>query len=144
MRISTKGRYALQVMLYLANHDSGTFIPLKAISQNQGITVKYLEQIIPPLNRAGYLHSARGNNGGYRLARRPEEYVVGDIIRISEGSLAPLACLEDPEHGCQRQNSCQARQFWAGLDQAIRDYVDSVTLADVMAYQPEEAQEKEV
>ena len=95
MRISTKGRYALQVMLYLANHNTGAFIPLKAISQSQGITVKYLEQIIPPLNRAGYLHSARGNNGGYRLARRPEEYIVGDIIRVSEGSLAPLACLED-------------------------------------------------
>ena len=72
MRVSTKGRYALQVMLYLAQHDRGAFIPLKAISQSQGITVKYLEQIIPPLNRAGYLHSARGNNGGYRLARRPE------------------------------------------------------------------------
>ena len=137
MRISTKGRYALQVMLYLAQHDTGAFIPLKSISQSQGITVKYLEQIIPPLNRAGYLNSARGNNGGYRLARRPEEYVVGDIIRVSEGSLAPLACLEDTEHGCERQNCCQARHFWAGLDRAIRDYVDSVTLADVMAYRPE-------
>lgn len=143
MRISTKGRYALQVMLHLAAHDTGTFIPLKAISQSQGITVKYLEQIIPPLNRAGYLHSARGNNGGYRLARRPEEYVVGDIIRVSEGSLAPLACLEDSANGCGRQDSCQARHFWAGLDQAIRTYVDSVTLADVMHAQPEGDQTEE-
>lgn len=139
MRVSTKGRYALQVMLYLANHDTGEFIPLKAISENQGITVKYLEQIIPPLNRAGYLHSARGNNGGYRLARRPEEYIVGDIIRVSEGSLAPLACLEDSGHGCGRESSCQARHFWAGLDEAIRTYVDSMTLADVASFRPEEA-----
>lgn len=140
MRVSTKGRYALQVMLYLANHDNGVFIPLKEISESQGITVKYLEQIIPPLNRAGYLHSARGNNGGYRLARKPEEYVVGDIIRVSEGSLAPLACLEDSEHNCQKQHSCQARRFWEGLDEAIRAYVDSVTLADVAAYHPETLQ----
>ena len=143
MKISTKGRYALRVMLDIATQGTDRSIPLKEIAARQGITVKYLEQIIPPLNRAGYLHSARGNNGGYRLARRPEEYIVGDIIRVSEGSLAPLACLEDTENGCGRQSCCQARQFWAGLDRAIRDYVDSVTLADVMAYRPEETPEKE-
>lgn len=140
MRVSTKGRYALQVMLYLACHDTGSFIPLKEISQSEGITVKYLEQIIPPLNRAGFLYSARGNNGGYRLARPPEEYVVGDIIRVSEGSLAPLACLEDAENTCGRQDACQVRHFWAGLDDAIRTYVDSVTLADVMNFHPAPAE----
>ena len=143
MRVSTKGRYALQLMLYLANHDTGAFIPLKEISKSEGITVKYLEQIIPPLNRAGFLFSARGNNGGYRLARPPEEYIVGDIIRASEGSLSPLACLEDPDNSCGRQDACQVRHFWAGLDQAIRGYIDSVTLADVMNYQPESAAEKQ-
>ena len=142
MRISTKGRYALRLMLDLAEHQGDGCVSLN-VAQRQDISKKYLEQIIPPLNRAGYLHSARGNNGGYRLARRPEEYIVGDIIRVSEGSLAPLACLEDTENGCGRQSCCQARQFWAGLDRAIRDYVDSVTLADVMAYRPEETPEKE-
>ena len=143
MMISTKGRYALRVMVDMAEHQAEGYLPLKEIAERQDISEKYLEQIIPPLNRAGYLHSARGNNGGYRLARRPEEYIVGDIIRVSEGSLAPLACLEDTENGCGRQSCCQARQFWAGLDRAIRDYVDSVTLADVMAYRPEETPEKE-
>ena len=136
MRVSTKGRYALQVMLYLAAHDTGAFIPLKEISQSEGITVKYLEQIIPPLNRAGFLFSARGNNGGSRLSRPPEDYIVGDIIRVSEGSLSPLACLEDTENTCGRQDACRVRHFWAGLDEAIRSYVDSVTLADVMNYHP--------
>lgn len=142
MRVSTKGRYALQVMLYLAAHDTGSFIPLKEISRSEGITVKYLEQIIPPLNRAGFLFSARGNNGGYRLSRPPEEYIVGDIIRVSEGSLSPLACLEDPENTCARQDACKVRHFWAGLDRAISDYVDSVTLADVMNYSPAPAEER--
>ena len=134
MKISTKGRYSLRVMLDLAIHNTGEYIPLKDIAHRQDITVKYLEQIIGLLNKAGYLRSLRGNNGGYRLAKSPEEFVIGDILRSAEGSLAPLACQEESE--CPAAgNCCQTQQFWSGLNRVITEYVDGVTLADLVEQQ---------
>ncbi|MCI2105218.1 MAG: Rrf2 family transcriptional regulator [Intestinimonas sp.] len=132
MKITTKGRYALRVMIDLAIHDRGKYIPLRDISARQGITVKYLEQIIPSLSRAGYLRSSRGNSGGYRLTRRPTEYTAGEILRTMEGNLAPVACLEDDENQCPRCGDCATLSFWEGLDEVIRQYVDSVTLQDLV------------
>lgn len=131
MKVSTKGRYALRVMLDLAIYDTGEFIPLKAIAERQGITVKYLEQIVPLLNKAGYLKSSRGNNGGYRLAKAPKEYTAGDILRITEGSIAPIACLEDNPNQCERKDFCMTLPFWQGLYDVINEYVNSVTLEDL-------------
>jgi Rrf2 family protein len=134
MKISTKGRYSLRVMLDLALHNTGEYIPLKDIASRQEITVKYLEQIISILNKAGYLHSLRGNAGGYQLARVPENYIVGDILRTAEGSLAPLSCQE--EDGCPAHGACcPTAQFWAGLNRAITEYVDSFTLQDLVEQQ---------
>lgn len=132
MKISTKGRYALRVMLDLAIHNTGEYIPLKEVSQRQNITVKYLEQIIPHLKKMGYLRSTRGNSGGYRLAREPREYVIGDILRAMEGSLAPVSCLEDEKNSCEMINACPTLNFWKGLEKVISDYVDRVTLQDLL------------
>ncbi len=135
MKISTKGRYALRIMLDLAVHNTGEYVPLKEVSKRQGITVKYLEQIIPQLKKAGYLKSTRGNSGGYRLAREPREYVIGDILRTMEGSLAPVSCLEDERNLCERSSACPTLEFWKGLQQAISNYVDGVTLQDLLDQQ---------
>lgn len=132
VRISTKGRYALRVMVDLAVHDQGAYIPLRDVSGRVGITVKYLEQIIALLNRAGFVVSSRGLGGGYRLARGTEQYTAGEILRAVEGSLAPVACLDEPG-ACPRGGVCPTLPFWRGLDKAVNDYVDSVTLADLVA-----------
>ncbi|MDR3314088.1 MAG: RrF2 family transcriptional regulator [Oscillospiraceae bacterium] len=134
MKISTKGRYALRIMLDLALHNTGEYIPLKDIASRQEITVKYLEQIIGLLSKAGYLHSLRGNSGGYRLAKSPEECTAGDVLRAAEGSLAPLACQESD--GCpQGSNCCETRKFWDGLNSVISEYIDGVSLADLVEQQ---------
>ena len=132
MKVSTKGRYAVRVMLDLALHNSGEYIPLKEIAARQGITVKYLEQIIGMLNRAGFLQSLRGNNGGYRLTKAPEEYTIGSILRITEGDLRLTPCIEENGQECERSETCAAMSFWTGLDKVIADYVESYTLADLM------------
>ncbi|MCB6992112.1 Rrf2 family transcriptional regulator [bacterium 210820-DFI.6.37] len=132
MKISTKGRYALRVMLDLAVNNTGEYIPLKDVSERQGITLKYLEQIIILLKKSGYLRSSRGNGGGYQLARAPKDYTLGDILRTTEGSLAPIACLDDEVNQCPRSSVCPTLSFWQGLDKVIRDYVDSVTLQDLL------------
>lgn len=134
MKVSTKGRYALQIMIDLAMHNSGELIPLKEIAARQGITQKYMEQIIAPLSKAGLVVSLRGSNGGYRLARKPSEYTCGDILRASEGPLAPSGCGADGGYGeiCPKAEECPAMGFWAGLNKAINDYVDSVTLEDLL------------
>ena len=132
MKISTKGRYALRIMIDLANQDPEVYTPLKEISSRQGISIKYLEQIVPLLTRAGYLKSLRGNSGGYRLAKLPAEYNVGDILRTTEGDLAPIACLEGEENDCPRKDACTTLSFWEGLKTVINDYVDSKTLADFL------------
>lgn len=133
MKISTKGRYALRIMIDLAQHDEGAAIPLKEISERQGITLKYMEQIMPLLTRAGYVRSFRGKSGGYLLEKSPGDYVIGDILRTAEGSLAPCSCLEDVSNCCGRQENCATLQFWEGLWQTINDYVDSVTLEDLIS-----------
>ena len=132
MKISTKGRYALRIMIDLAKQDPEVYTPLKEISARQGISIKYLEQIVPLLTRAGYLKSLRGNSGGYRLAKLPAEYKVGDILRTMEGDLAPIACLEGEENDCPRKDACTTLHFWEGLKTVINDYVDSKTLADFL------------
>ena len=106
MKISTKGRYALRLMLDLAMHSTGNPVSLKDVAKRQGISDKYLEQIISILNRAGYVKSVRGAQGGYMLRRDPEEYTVGMILRLTEGSLAPVSCIEEDEVSCDRQESC--------------------------------------
>ena len=131
MKISTKGRYALRVMIDLATHNNGSFISLKDISIRQGISNKYLEQIISMLNKAGYLETARGNNGGYKLAKEPSKYKIGDILRATEGDLAPIVCLME-EGSCDRKENCTTYSFWEGLDKVINDYVDSKTLEDLI------------
>lgn len=132
MKISTKGRYALRIMIDLALHDKGEAIPLKEISERQGITLKYMEQIMPLLTRAGYVRSFRGNNGGYLLSKQPADYTVGDILRTTEGPLAPIACLEDAPNQCGRKESCATLEFWEGLWRTINDYVDATTLEDLL------------
>ena len=129
MKISTKGRYALAIMLDLAMNNPEEYISLKDIATRQEISIKYLERIIAILNKAGYVKSSRGNAGGYKLARKPNEYKVGDILRTVEGDLAPTTCVQE---GCHKQDSCLTYSFWQGLDNAIENYVDSKTLEDLI------------
>ena len=130
MKISTKGRYALRVMIDLAVNDKGDYVSLKDISNRQEVSLKYLEQIMAMLSKAGYVKSTRGNNGGYRLAKSPEEYKVGDILRKTEGDLAPIACVNGEE--CGKRENCKTFKFWQGLDNVINEYVDSKTLGDLI------------
>lgn len=133
MKISTKGRYAVRVMLDLALNNSGECIKVKEIAGRQGISEKYLEQIIAVLNKAGYVKSVRGAQGGYRLARDPEEYTVGMVLRLTEGSLAPVACLEDDYGVCERCDTCETLQIWKDIYDAVNNVVDHVTIADLVA-----------
>ena len=128
MKVSTKGRYALRMMLDLALHNTGEYIALKDISARQEVSVKYLEQIVTMLSKVGYLKSVRGPQGGYKLAKKPEEYTVGDILRITEGSLAPVSCLEDEPNQCGRYEECSTIAFWEGFYRCITEYVDRFTL----------------
>lgn len=132
MKISTKGRYSLRIMLDLAQNSKGEYIPLKDISSRQGITIKYMEQIVPMLTKAGLIRSLRGNNGGYMLSRQPEEYTIGEILRCAEGSLAPIACLEDETNQCPRSESCKTLAFWQGMRDVIYEYADGRTLKDLL------------
>ncbi len=132
MKISTKGRYALRLMLDLALHDTGENIALKAIADRQGISGKYLEQIISILTKAGFVRSVRGSSGGYRLARTPESYTVGDILRLTEGSLAPVSCVEEGADACEKADNCVTLTVWRELAEAINAVVDSITLADLI------------
>ena len=120
-------------MIDLAQHDAGGYIPLRDISRRQEISAKYLEQIVVQLSRAGFVTSTRGAQGGYQLARHPSEYTVGDILRITEGSLAPVACLEHEPIDCARANECITLDFWRGLYDVINQYVDSVTLEELVS-----------
>lgn len=130
--VSTKGRYALRVMLDMAVQPVGRFIPLKEIAERQNISVKYLEAIVSLLNRAGFLDSQRGKTGGYRLNRPPAQYSIGDILCATEGTLAPVACLEENVTHCVRSDDCLTLPLWQKLDQVIQDYLGSVSLADLL------------
>ena len=132
MLISTKGRYALRVMLELAQGEPGECMPLPVIAQRQGISEKYLESIIAVLARAGLVEGQRGKGGGYRLSRDLKDYSVGEIVRLTEGSLAPVSCLEG-ENTCPRADKCLSLPVWEKLDTLINDYLDSVSLADLLA-----------
>ena len=131
MLISTKGRYALRIMLDLAQQEPGAFIPLPAIAERQEASEKYLESIISTLARAGLVEGQRGKGGGYRLARKPCDYSVGEILRLAEGSLAPVSCLEGGSNTCSRAAECRTLPMWTKLNELINDYLDSVTLADL-------------
>ena len=132
MKISTRGRYALRFMIDLAQQDPSKYITLKDVSERQGISIKYLEQITSLLSKFGFLHSVRGPQGGYKLARDPSEYTVAEILRITEGDLAPVACLSTPTNTCPRQNECSTLKLWEGLYKTVNDYLNSVTLEKLL------------
>ena len=132
MKISTKGRYALRMMLDLAEHREQGLVSLKEIAARQDISKKYLEQIVAVLNRPDFLKTNRGYQGGYRLAKTPDQYTVGDILRLTEGGLAPVACLEEGAPPCGRASRCRTLPVWNRLGQLIGDYLDSVTLRDLL------------
>lgn len=132
MLISTKGRYSLRVMIDLAEHCSDGYIPLKEIAQRQEISEKYLESIIKLLVKDKLLIGLRGKGGGYKLTKLPEQYSVGSILRLTEESLSPVACLDPNADACPRIASCRTLPLWKGLNQVISDYLDHVTLADLM------------
>ena len=132
MMISTRGRYALRVMLDLAEHCADGYIPLKEIAHRQDISEKYLEIVLKVLVRNNLLTGLRGKGGGYRLTRKPEEYPLGEILRLTEGSLAPVACLEEGAHPCDRAAQCRTLPVWNRLGQIMGDYLDSVTLRDLL------------
>lgn len=135
MRISTKGRYALRLMLDLAEHQGDGCVSLKDVAQRQDISKKYLEQIVPTLSRAGFLLTNRGYQGGYRLARAPKDYTVGEILRLTEGGLVPVACLEQHPNTCPRCGECATLPMWEGLERVIRNYLDGITLQDLLEQQ---------
>ena len=132
MKISTKGRYALRLMLDLAMKEDGKSVSLKTIAERQEISIKYLEQIVNILNHAGFVKSVRGPAGGYSLTKKPEDYTVGAILRCIEGTLAPVACLENTENDCPRKDICTTLFLWEKLGKAIDDVVDNVTLKDLI------------
>ena len=133
MKISTKGRYALRMMIHIGEQGEGAVTTLREVAKEQAISVKYLEQLVSGLTGAGLLQGHRGARGGYSLARPAEDITAGDIIRASEGSTAPVACLEDDFGVCPRQDVCETLAFWKGLDEVIDGYLDSVKLSDLVA-----------
>lgn len=129
--ISTRGRYALRVMVDLAEHAGDGYIPMKEVAARQGISLKYLEQIMPALSRNGLVEGAHGKGGGYRLTRSPGEYTVGEILRITEGDLAPVACLACDAEPCGRADECKTLSMWRGYQDLTNEYFDGVTLASL-------------
>lgn len=132
MKISTKGRYAVRMLLDLAAHGGSGYVSLKDIAQRQEISKKYLEQIVTILNRADILQTSRGFQGGYKLAKSPDKYTIGMILRLTEGSLAPVSCLEQTPNECPRRSSCPTLFIWQGLNDIINNYLDSITLQDIL------------
>lgn len=132
MKISTKGRYAMRMLLDLAEHQNCGFIALKDIAERQNISKKYLEQIIPIFNRSGILKTNRGSQGGYQLAKTPDKYTVGEILRLTEGSLSPIACVEQEPVECERSGECAMLPVWQGLYKVINEYLDGITLQNIM------------
>lgn len=132
MIVSTRGRYALRVLVEMAEHSPDERIPLKEISERQEISQKYMESIMTLLSKNGFVDAIHGKGGGYMLNRKPEEYRVGDILRLTEGTLAPVACLEKDADKCPKENVCRTVGMWRKLDDLIETYLDSVTIADLM------------
>ena len=132
MKISTKGRYAIRVIIDLAEHDNGEYIPLMDIAERQEISEKYLESIVAVLSKNGFVQSLRGKGGGYRLSRRPENYTVGSILKVMEGSLAPVSCLDSSVNTCPRVSACKTIRMWQDFDKLVDDYFEGITIADLM------------
>ncbi len=133
MKISTKGRYAMRMMIDLGQHRADGYIALKDVARRQNISKKYLEQIVPLLNKAELLRTNRGYQGGYALSKEPEKYTVGEILRVTEGSLAPVSCLQYEVNDCPRCADCATLPIWEGLYKTITDYLDGITLADIIS-----------
>ena len=131
MKISTKGRYALRMLIDLAEHQDLGFVSLKEIAARQSISKQYLEQIVALLNTSDILKANRGKHGGYRLAKPPSQIAVGQILRITEGNLAPVACLEEKINPCERSASCKTLAMWQGFQRVMTDYFDNITLEDI-------------
>ncbi len=132
MMVSTRGRYALRVMIDLAEHCNGCYIPLKDVAERQDVSLKYLEKILPVLTKNELIVGVHGKGGGYKLTRRPEDYPVGEILRLTEGDLAPVACLEHNAGPCGRTAACRTKRLWNGLNQIINEYLDGITVADLV------------
>ncbi|WP_423412423.1 RrF2 family transcriptional regulator [Faecalibacterium prausnitzii] len=137
MIVSTKGRYALRVMIDLAEHQAERYVPLKEVAARQDISEKYLENILKVLVQNGFLEGLRGKGGGYRLTRSPDQYTVSEILLLTEGSLAPVSCLTPGAPACERMANCRTYTMWKGLNDLIADYFGKITLADLAA--PEQA-----
>ena len=131
MLISTRGRYALRVLIDLAEHTNGGFVPMKDIAERQGISLKYLERIIPVLSKSGIIEGLQGKGGGYRLLIAPEDCKIGDILRLTEGDLAPVACLSGKAGGCDRAANCRTLPMWKKYYELTTAYFDGITLADL-------------
>lgn len=132
MMVSTRGRYALRVMIDLAEHSTGGYTAMKEVAARQNISLKYLEKILPLLVGAKLVEGIHGKGGGYRLTRPPKDYPVGEILRLTEGDLAPVSCLECAAEPCKRSADCRTYPLWVGLNQQINQYLDGVTIADLM------------
>ncbi len=132
MMISTRGRYALRMMVDLADHQGNGYVSLKDIAERQEISKKYLEQIIPVLNSAQFLQTTRGFQGGYRLSRAPKDYTMAEILQATEGTLVPVSCLDGTENSCSRQATCATLPVWEGLSKVVKDYLNGITLQDVL------------
>ena len=132
MIVSTKGRYALRVMVSFAQRDSEEYIPLKEIAVEEEISQKYLESIMTVLSKAGFVDAVHGKGGGYRLNRKPEEYTIGSILKLTEGSLAAVSCTAQGASACSRTECCQAKPMWDKLDKMIDDFFEGITLADLL------------
>ncbi|MBQ0041926.1 MAG: Rrf2 family transcriptional regulator [Lachnospiraceae bacterium] len=130
--ISTRGRYALRVMLDLANNQDDGYVPMKDVALRQDLSLKYLEQILPLLKQNKMVVGIQGKGGGYRLTKKPEEYRIGDILRVTEKEMAPVSCLAEGAQECAHRASCKTIGFWEGLDKVISEYIDSKTLADLL------------
>lgn len=131
--ISTRGRYAVRVMIDLAEHDAGGFVPMKQVAARQGISLKYIERIMPTLTRAGLVQGVAGKGGGYRLCRPAAEYHLGEILRAAEGDMAPVSCLECGAQPCERAEKCRTRPVWQGYYRMTNEYFDSVSLAGLLS-----------
>ena len=132
MIVSTRGRYALRVLIDLAEHSEDARIPLKDVAERQQISQKYIESIMTLLSKNGFVDGAHGKGGGYKLNRAPEDYKVGDILRLTEGTLAPVACLERGAEPCPKKDVCRTIPMWTKLDELIENYLDSVSVRDLM------------
>ena len=132
MLVSTRGRYAIRVMIDLAEHMNGKYIPMKEIADRQDVSLKYMTKIMQALTKSGMLDGQHGKGGGYKLNRDPEEYRVGDILRLTEGTLAPVACIDKTDCKCDRSFECRTRPMWNELDKLISEYLDGITIADLM------------